>query len=84
MVEIIQWIQNTQTQTERPSTSMEEWSTTWSGMPNTTLMETKKSQEVINSQEKLITVEEISNVKKKKIIVKFSPHLNSDFSLVTL
>ncbi len=44
---------------------MEEWSTTWLSMPNTIPMETQKSQEVINSQEKLITIEEISNVKKK-------------------
>jgi hypothetical protein len=28
-------------------------------MPNTIPMETKKSQEVVNSQEKLITIEEI-------------------------
>jgi len=39
MVEIIQYIQKTQTQTERPSTSMEGWNTTWVGMPNTTPMD---------------------------------------------
>jgi hypothetical protein len=44
---------------------MEEWSTNWLGMPNTTLMETQKSQQVINSPEKLITVEEILNVQKQ-------------------
>jgi hypothetical protein len=44
MVEIIQKIQETQTQIEGPSTSMEGWNTTWLGMPNT---------------EKRITIEEI-------------------------
>jgi dsDNA-specific endonuclease/ATPase MutS2 len=38
---------------------MEGWNTTWSGLPNTTLMEAHKYQEVVNSQEKLITLEEI-------------------------
>jgi hypothetical protein len=38
---------------------MEGWNTTWLGMPNTTLMETHKSQEVVNSQKKLITIEKI-------------------------
>jgi hypothetical protein len=33
-------------------------------MPNTTPMEAQKSQEVMNSLEKLITIEEISNFKK--------------------
>ncbi len=35
---------------------MEGWNTTWLGMPNTTLVETHKSLEVVNSQEKLIIV----------------------------
>jgi len=48
-----------QTQTEGPSTSLEGWNTTWLGMPNITLVETKKSQDVMNSQEKLIILEEI-------------------------
>jgi hypothetical protein len=38
---------------------MEGWNTTWSGMPNTTLVEAQKSQEVVNSKGKLITIEEI-------------------------
>jgi hypothetical protein len=38
---------------------MEGWNTTWPNMPNTTCMEAQKSQEVMNSQEKLITIEEI-------------------------
>jgi hypothetical protein len=59
MVETIQQIQKTQTQIERPSTSMEGWNTTWLTMLNTTLMDAQKSQEVMNSQGKLITVEEI-------------------------
>ncbi len=38
---------------------MEEWNTTWLGMPNIILMEAHKYQELVNSQEKLITLEEI-------------------------
>jgi hypothetical protein len=38
---------------------MEGWNTTWPSMPNITLVEAHKSQEVVNSQEKLSTVEEI-------------------------
>jgi hypothetical protein len=38
---------------------MEGWNTTWSGMPNITPMEAQKSQEVVNSEEKLITIKEI-------------------------
>jgi len=38
---------------------MEGWNTTWPGMSNTTLVEAKKSQEIMNSQEKLIIVEDI-------------------------
>ncbi len=59
MVEKIQQIEKTQTQIEGPSTSMEGWNTTWSGMPNTTLVDTQKYQEVVNSQGKLIMVKEI-------------------------
>jgi hypothetical protein len=51
-------------------------------MPNTTHVEAQKSQEVMNSQKKLIIVEDISNFKKQ--FVKFSPHLDFDFSLVAL
>jgi hypothetical protein len=36
---------------------MEGWNTTWPGMPNTTLVEVQKSQEVVNSQENLIIVD---------------------------
>jgi hypothetical protein len=43
MVETIQQIQNTQTQIEGPSTSMEGWNTIWSSMSNTTIVETQKS-----------------------------------------
>ncbi len=39
MVETIQHIQKTQTQTKKPSTYMEGWNTTWLGMPNTILVE---------------------------------------------
>ncbi len=42
MVEIIQQIQKTQTQPERPSISMEGWNTTWLGMPNTSHVEAHK------------------------------------------
>ncbi len=59
MVETIQQIQKTQTQTKGPSTSMDGWNTTWPSMPNTTLVETHKSQEIVNSQKKLITIKEI-------------------------
>jgi hypothetical protein len=38
---------------------MEGWNTTWPSMLNTTLVETQKSHEVVNSQEKLIIVKEI-------------------------
>jgi hypothetical protein len=38
---------------------MEGWNTTWLGMQNTTPTEAQKSQDVVNSQEKLITVKEI-------------------------
>jgi hypothetical protein len=38
---------------------MEGWNTTWPSMPNTTHVEAQKSQEVMNSQEKFITIEEI-------------------------
>jgi hypothetical protein len=38
---------------------MEGWNTTCSGMPNITFTEAQKSQDVINSQENLITIEEI-------------------------
>jgi hypothetical protein len=43
MVEIIQQIQKTQTQTKGPSTSMEGWNTTWPSMPNTTPIKAHKS-----------------------------------------
>jgi hypothetical protein len=37
-------------------------------MPNTTLTEAQKSQDVLNSQEKLITIEEIFlNIAKKML-----------------
>ncbi len=58
MVEIIQHLQRTQTQTEGPSTSMEGWNTTQSGILITTFIKTQKSQEVVDSQEKLIVKEE--------------------------
>ncbi len=38
---------------------MEGWNTMCPGMPNSTPMEVEKSQEVVNSQKKLIIVEEI-------------------------
>jgi hypothetical protein len=38
---------------------MEGWNATWPGMPNTTLVEIQKFQEVVNSQEILIIVKEI-------------------------
>ncbi len=47
----------TQTQTKEPSTSMEGWNTTQLSMPNITFMEAQNSQEVVNSQDKLIIVE---------------------------
>ncbi len=59
MVETLQHIQKTWTQIEGPSTSMEGWNITWSGMPNIIHVEAQKSQEVVNSQQKLIIVEDI-------------------------
>jgi hypothetical protein len=59
MVEIIQQIQKTQTQTKGPSTSMEGWNTTWLGMPNVIFVKTQKYQEVVISQENLIIIKEI-------------------------
>jgi len=38
---------------------MEGWNTTCSSMLNTTPMEAQKSQDVMNSQKKIITIEEI-------------------------
>jgi hypothetical protein len=38
---------------------MEVWNKTWPGMPNNTPVEVEKYPEVVNSQEKLIIVEEI-------------------------
>jgi hypothetical protein len=38
---------------------MEGWNTTWLGMPNSVLMDAQKSQEVVNSQGKLITIKHI-------------------------
>jgi len=38
---------------------MEGWKTTWLGMLNTIPMDAQKSQEVVNSQGKLIKIEEI-------------------------
>jgi hypothetical protein len=68
VIEIIQQIQKKQTQIKGSSTSMEGWNTTWLNMPNTTPMETKKFQDVVNSQEKLIIVEEIFlNICKKML-----------------
>ncbi len=46
-------------QTKGPSTSRERWNTTWLGMQNITPMKARKSQQVMNSQKKLITLEEI-------------------------
>jgi hypothetical protein len=42
-----------------PSTFMERWNTTWPSMPNTNPMDAWKSQEVVNSQWKPITIEHI-------------------------
>jgi hypothetical protein len=38
---------------------MERWNITWLAMPNTTAVEAQKSQEIVNSHKKLITIEEI-------------------------
>ncbi len=49
----------TQIETKGPSTSMKGWNTTWPSMPNSILVDAQKSQEVVNSQGKLIIVKEI-------------------------
>ncbi len=59
MVETIQQIHKTHTQIKGPSTSLEGWNITWPSTPNTSPMEAQKSQEVVNSQEKLVTIEKI-------------------------
>ncbi len=47
---------------------MEEWKTTQSGMPNTTIVEAQKSQEVMNLQKELMTVKKIFlNIGKKML-----------------
>jgi hypothetical protein len=47
---------------------MEGWNTTWLGMPNTTLVDAHKFQEVMNSQGKLIIIEEIfQNIGKQML-----------------
>ncbi len=38
---------------------MEGWNTTWLGMPNSTLVDAQKFQEVVNSQGKFIITKEI-------------------------
>jgi hypothetical protein len=38
---------------------MEGWNTTWLSMPNTTLVDEHKSQEIVNSQGKLIIIKKI-------------------------
>jgi len=38
---------------------MEGWNTTWLNVRNTTPIKAQKFQEVVNSQEKLITIEKI-------------------------
>jgi malate synthase len=51
MVETIQQIHKTHTQTKGSSTSMEGWNTTWLGMPNVIPLKAQKYQEVVISQE---------------------------------
>jgi hypothetical protein len=76
MVETIQQIQKTKTQIEWPFTSMEGWNTTWSGMLNNIPVDAQKSKEVVNSQGKLIIVEEIF-LDISKHMLKISYTLNS-------
>ncbi len=47
---------------------MERWNTTSSGMPNTTPMDAWKSQEIVGSLGKLITVKEIFLVISKQML----------------
>ncbi len=55
---------------------MEGWNTTWLGMPNITPIKTRKFQEVMNSQEKLITLEEIFlNISKQMLETNYTLNL---------
>ncbi len=55
---------------------MEGWKKTWTNMPNTTPMEAHKSQDVVNSQEKLITIEEIFlNIGKQMLETNYTLNL---------
>jgi malate synthase len=55
---------------------MEGWNTTWLGMPNTTHVEAHKYQEVVNLQEKLITIKEIFlNISKQMLETSYTLNL---------
>jgi hypothetical protein len=55
---------------------MEGWNATWPNMPNTIPMEAQKSQKVMNSQEKLITVKEIFlDISKQMLKTSYSLNL---------
>jgi hypothetical protein len=61
---------------------MEGWNTTWPGMPNTTHVEAHKSQEVVNSQNKLIIVEEIFlNISKHMLETSYNLNLGHLFKI---
>ncbi len=76
MVETIQQIQKTQTQAKVPSTSMEGWNTTLLNMPNIIHVEAHKSQEVMNSQEKLITIKKkIQDINKQMLETSYTLNL---------
>ncbi len=76
MVDIIQQIHKTQIQTKGPSTSMDGWNTTQFGMPNATPMDAQKSQEVMNSQGKLITIKEIFlDINKEMLKINYTLNL---------
>jgi hypothetical protein len=50
---------------------MERWNTTWPSMPNTIPVEAHKYHELVNLQEKLITIEEIFLDISKQMLNKF-------------
>ncbi len=64
---------------------MEEWKTTQSGMPNTTIVEAQKSQEVMNLQEKLITVKKIFlNIGKQTLETSYTLSLGQLFKIALM
>jgi hypothetical protein len=62
---------------------MERWNITWLNMPNITPVDAQKSQEVVNSQGKLITIEEIFlDISKQMLKKNYTLNLGQLFKIV--